>query len=174
MRNERFSKIKKVTLQKPYIYFFLFFLFLFILLNILINKVYVTREVLFDNLVYGIPFILFNIIIAGLVALNINLVIIKYREFKMLNKKGSGLTSLGIFIGFVGGACPGCFVGLFPAFVGLFGVSASLSILPFYGIELQILSAILLSISVYLLTNPVVCKVNLNPKNKGLKDKGFK
>ena len=87
--------------------------------------------------------------------------IIKFKEYKQLNKKGSGLTTLGIFAGFLGGACPGCFVGLFPAVLGLFGVSASLSVLPLYGLELQAISAVLLIISAYYLSKNPVCKTEI-------------
>ena len=60
----------------------------------------------------------------------------------------------------MGGACSACFVGLFPAVLGLFGVTASLTDLPFKGVELQIGSIILLGISIVLLSKPSVC----NPK----------
>jgi len=155
------SKIRRAILTKPYSLFFIFFFFFFIFLNLYINQVYVTKGVLFDNLRIGIPFVFFNLLVGSLIALNINLMIIKFKEYRSMNTKGSGLTILGVFGGFLGGACPGCFVGLFPAVLGLFGISASLSILPFYGLELQALSAGLLMISTYYLVRNPVCKVDL-------------
>jgi hypothetical protein len=155
----RFSKIKKVIVTKPYVYYFIFIFLLFIFLNVVINKVYLTSGVLFDNLLYGVPFVVFNLLIASLVAININLMILRFRDLKSVNGSEKGLTGFGVFMGVLGGACPGCFVGLFPAFLGLFGVSASLSILPLYGIEIQMVSALLLVGSAYLLTDDPTCKI---------------
>lgn len=159
MKNRRLEKIKKAIFVKPYIFYFLFSFFLFIGLNIFINKIYITGSILFNNLKLGIPFIALNVLVAFLIGVNISLMVMKFKELKMLKKKEGGLTFLAIFGAFLGGACPGCFVGLFPAFLGLFGISASLSILPLYGLELQMASAVILMISTYLLTNDVVCKV---------------
>ena len=153
------SKVKKAIFSKPYYIFFILFFFLFIILNVIINQVYVTKDVLFDNLYFGIPFIFFNIIVAFLIALNFNLIIIKFKEYKEINLGGNSLAGFGIFSAFLGGACPGCFVGLFPAFLGLFGVTASLAILPLYGIELQAFSVLLLAISAYYLKRNPACIV---------------
>ena len=101
---------------------------------------------------------MFTFLIALLVGLVINLVIIKFKELKHVNKV-SGLAAVGLFGGLLGGACPSCFVGLFPAFLGLFGVTASLSSLPLFGLEIQIGSILLLLISVYFLTKNSVCEV---------------
>lgn len=171
MESYRAKKIKEVILTSPYFFYFVFIFILYIFLNIIINKLYITREVLFNNLKFGIPFILLNILIAGLIATNINLIIIKSKEFKLLNNNGKNLTFLGILGGFLGGACPGCFVGLFPAFLGLFGITASLSILPLYGFEIQIVSALLLILSIYLLTKNPVCEIELNKKQSFKKRK---
>ena len=72
--------------------------------------------------------------------------------------------ALGIFAGVLGGACPGCFVGLFPAVLGLFGVTASLSVLPFYGLEIQAASIVLLIVAIFFLTKETVCKVDFTEK----------
>ena len=159
MKSYRAKKIKEAVLTSPYFFYFVFIFILYIFLNIIINKLYITIETLFNNFKFAIPFVLFNILIAGLIAVNINLIIIKSKEFKLLNNKESSLTFLGVFGGFLGGACPGCFVGLFPAFLGLFGITASLSILPLYGLEIQIASALLLILSIYLLTKNPICRI---------------
>nr|MBI4156533.1 hypothetical protein [Candidatus Woesearchaeota archaeon] len=134
-------------------------------INILINKTFITLPTLFTSyrLSFAIPFIALSLITALLVAVNVNLIIIKFKELKKMNKKVNagvgGMGALGIFGGILGGACPGCFVGLFPAFLGLFGITASLSILPLYGLEIQILSSILLTMSIFLLTRENICKI---------------
>jgi|TARA_Y100000310_G_scaffold325669_1_gene389465 hypothetical protein len=162
MVSRRLDKIKKVIVTKPYVYYFIFIFLLYIFFNVIVNKVYVTKDILIYNLSFGIPYVFFNLLIASLVAVNINLMVLKFKELKRINNGEKGLTSFGVFMGVLGGACPGCFVGLFPAFLGLFGVTASLSVLPLYGIEIQIVSALLLIGSAYLLTNDAVCKVRFD------------
>ena len=100
---------------------------------------------------------IFTLLVAFLVAVNINLVIFKFRELGSIGIKAGGIGSAGVFGGILGGACPGCFVGLFPAFLGLFGISASLSVLPLLGLEIQIVSVILLVASMILLTRDNTC-----------------
>jgi len=157
--NSRIEKIKKVIFTKPYAYSFIIIFILYLIINFLVNDLSRTVPVLFNfNLNIVIPFLVFNILIAVLVGININLIWLKFKEYRKINK-GQGLTFIGSFTGLLGGACPGCFVGLFPAFFGLFGVAASLSIFPFYGLELLIGSAIILIVSIILLTNDVVCKM---------------
>jgi len=162
----RLEKIKKAVSGR-YLIYFLVFTGLFIGLNIYFNKLDVTLPpMLSSNPKLGVPVLLFIVLVAVLVALNINLMIFKFKEVRGLSKKGSGLTTLGIFGGLLGGACPGCIVGLFPAFLGLFGISATLAMLPFYGMEIQAASAVLLTISAFYLTkgNKVcedgVCKID--------------
>ena len=110
---------------------------------------------------FVIPFIIFNFLVAFLVALNLNLVIIKFREFRIVNKTG-GVTAVGIFLGFLGGACPGCFAGILPAIVGIFGSTFVLNDLPLNGLEIQVASALILVLSTYLLTREKVCKVDFS------------
>ncbi|MBI2507623.1 hypothetical protein HYV89_01585 [Candidatus Woesearchaeota archaeon] len=160
MKN-RFDKIKQATIKKPYLYSFIIIVLVYLSLNIIVNQVYVTLPLLFTyNLKIIIPFLFLTILTALLIATNINLIYIKFKELKDVNKAGS-LSFFGIFGGLLGGACPSCFVGLFPALLGLFGVTASLSSLPFFGLEILVGSAALLLISIYLLTKDNVCKINL-------------
>ena len=119
-----------------------------------------THEVLSLNPVYGSFLILLMLLVAGFVGLNINLMIMKFKELKKINRAG-GITTLGIFLGIMGGACPGCLVGLFPAVLGLLGsVGYSLSVLPFDGLELQVGSLVLLVISARLMSKPSVCRID--------------
>jgi hypothetical protein len=101
------------------------------------------------------------ILVAGFVGLNINLLIMKFKDIKKISGKEGSITTLGIFLGIIGGACPGCIVGLFPAVLGFFGgAAAGLGILPFNGLELQAGSLILLIIGAKLLSKPNVCKID--------------
>ncbi|MAG07633.1 hypothetical protein CMI46_02355 [Candidatus Pacearchaeota archaeon] len=163
--NQRLQKIKEVTIRKPYVFYFLLVLIIYLTLNSVINQTYITNPILLSSykLSFSIPYIILSIFVALLVALNVNLIIFKLKEYRQINK-ASSLSLVGVFGGILGGACPGCFVGLFPAFIGLFGISATLGNLPFLGLEIQVASIILLVIGVILLTKENVCKVNF-PKN---------
>ncbi len=162
---QRFKKIKKVIFSRPYIFYFIFIFLAYIFINLIINKVTVPVISTY-KLKFIIPYLFLNILIAFLIAVNVNLIILKFREIKQLKTKDGGLTFMGVFGGLLGGACPGCFVGLFPAFLGLFGITASLSILPLYGIELQIGSVILLIVSLVLLTKNNICKIEIKEKKE--------
>ena|SRR3990167_11387151 len=155
----RVEKIKNATLKKPYIYSFILIFIIYLITNVIINKIYITAPLLFTyNLKIIIPYIILTLLTALLVATNVNLIYIKFKELKSVNKTSS-LGFMGIFGGLLGGACPSCFVGLFPAFLGLFGVTASLSSLPFFGLEILIGSVILLTISIIFLTKDNICKI---------------
>ncbi|MBI2498785.1 hypothetical protein HYV88_00925 [Candidatus Woesearchaeota archaeon] len=156
---ERLGRIKEVTLTRPYVYYFILIFLVYLIINIIVNKVYITAPTLLtNNLKIIIPYLIFTIFIAFLVALNINLTVKKFKDLRKV-KKESGLTFIGIFGGVLGGACPSCFVGLFPAFLGLFGITATLSSLPFFGIEILVGSVIFLVIGMVLLTRDNVCKI---------------
>jgi len=166
MENERFRKIKYAVLRKPYLFYFISIFIAYILINTLINQTYETFSIISGfSKMFIIPFLLFNFLVVPLlVALTINLSIIRFKELKSMNNAASSSTFLGVFGGVLGGACPGCFVGLFPAILGLFGISATLSVLPLYGLEIQIISSVLLITAVMFLTNEITCKISYDNK----------
>lgn len=161
--NNRLNKIKQAIFSSPYRYYFLITFIIYLGVAIWANQLYITGiKVLFDyKPSFLIPYLVFNLIILLLVPLIVNLVIIKIKDLRDISKAGGSAGFLGIFAGLLGSACPGCFAGLFPAFLGLFGVSATLGNLPFYGLEIQGLSIVLLMVSVWLLTRETVCKVEI-------------
>jgi len=161
----RKQKLKDALSKKPYIFVFISTFIIYILLNLWINQVLVTN--IFSSLAtwFLVPFFLLNfLIVPFLVGLTISLVVMKFKDASFVAKrkaKGGGTFALiGTFFGVLGGACPGCFVGLFPAVLGIFGVTATLSVLPLFGLEIQIFSSILLIVAIMLLTRETVCKVD--------------
>jgi len=169
IKERRFGRIKNAVFRKPYVFSFIFIFLAYVGLNLFVNKLYISLSIL-SSLAkwFLIPFLLFNFLITPfLVALTINLSILRFKEagsgFTVKGKEG-GATSMGVFAGVLGGACPGCFVGLFPAILGFFGVTASLSILPLYGLEIQFFSAAFLIFAIFLLTKDVVCEVPIKTK----------
>ncbi len=162
LNHRRFQRIKRGIIEKPYVFSFIGIFLIYIAVNLIVNQLYVNLNIFTSfALWFRIPFLLFNfLLIPALAALTINLSIIKFREMKLVKGKGeSKFTFAGMFGGILGGACPSCFLGLFPAFLGLFGITASLSILPFYGLEIQAASVGLLVVAVILLTRDSVCKL---------------
>lgn len=161
----RLTKIKRAV-SGPYFFSFIFIAVGYIVINGLVNKTITNNFAILKtySLPFLIPYIALNILVAILTGITINLAIMKikeWREFREVQKvhKAGGVAAVGIFTGILGGACPGCFVGLFPAVAGLFGVSASLGVLPLYGLELQIISVVLLGGAVLLLTRNPICKI---------------
>ncbi len=162
LAQRRFKRIKRGITEKPYVFYFIGIFLIYIAINLAINQIYNFLPV-FTSLAlwFRVSFLLFTfLLIPGMAALTINLSIIKFKEMRAVSSKGGGgFTFAGMFGGILGGACPGCFVGLFPAFLGLFGITASLSILPFYGLEIQAASAGFLIVAIILLTRDTVCKI---------------
>lgn len=155
-------EIIKQTIRKKSISLLIIFIS-YILLNAILNKTHITIPTLFRSFstFFSIIFILTNlIIIPSLVSLTIVLAYEKIKDLKFVSKKKGSVPLLAIFATLLGGSCPGCFVGLFPAIIGLFGTTLTLGNLPLHGIEIQIISGIILIISIKYLTNPTVCKLN--------------
>lgn len=169
MNKRRIQRIKKAIIGKPYIFSFIFIFFLYVILNVFINQLNVSLSVLTGFAAWFlILFLFFNfLLIPFLVALTLNLTFLRFKESGF--GRHTGATGLGIFSGFLGGACPGWFVGLFPAFLGIFGVTSSLSVLPLFGLEIQLLSGALLILAIFLLTKDIVCNLPIKKQTKSKK-----
>ncbi len=167
MKKSRKRRIKNAFRGRYLVLFVLWFL-AYVALNVYFNELYVSLEIWSSyNQLFLIPFVLFNfLIVPFLISLTVNLSILRFKEAGsgFGDRSASGVGGVGALIGIVAGACPGCFVGLFPAVLGIFGVSATLSALPLFGLELQVLSSALLLLAIYLLTKDIVCEVPLEMK----------
>jgi hypothetical protein len=98
---------------------------------------------------FGFSFAL-SLIIGVLVSINGVLVWERYKERRAC-REGGFLASAGIVGGLITGVCPLCVGGLFPLIFGLLGISFSLGVLPFKGIEIQVLAIVLLVVSIRML-----------------------
>ncbi|MBS3072977.1 hypothetical protein J4477_04045 [Candidatus Pacearchaeota archaeon] len=160
------EKIKQAILERPYVFYFIVTFLLYIAINVLINQAYITFNTFFSiyRPSFYIPYILLNLFVAFLVALNISLIIIKFREINSMSG-AEGFSILGVIGGLIGGACPGCIAGLLPSILGILGVAGfSLYNLPFHGLEIQILSIVLLIIGALLLSRDLTCKISKKKK----------
>jgi len=152
--------IKHVITKKPYSYYFLTIFFIYMIINIILSEFYITIQYIpyyLETIKWSLLLFsaLSSIIIGLLIAININLMILRYRDSKKLNLK---LTPIGFLLGLSTGICPACITGLFPFLFSLFGFS--LLTLPFKGLEIQVLSMVLLLISTLLLLKETKdCKI---------------
>ncbi|MFH1649336.1 MAG: hypothetical protein ABIA93_02205 [Candidatus Woesearchaeota archaeon] len=154
--SSRWNKILALTFKPPWLYSFLGIFIAFLAFNYWVNYLEYTIPSLISRGWFVPVFFFMIFVVALLVALNVNLILSKVIEFRKLHHS-SGLSFLGAFAGILGGACPGCFVGLLPSIAGIFGVTTSLSFLPFYGLEVQALSILLLVIAAIIMTRTDVC-----------------
>ncbi|MDA3836214.1 MAG: hypothetical protein PF542_01190 [Nanoarchaeota archaeon] len=155
-----YKKLGDVIAKKPFAFFAVFFGY--IALNGVLNKTYITVPTIFSAFPvwFGGMFVFVNFLFVPLlVSLTVNLSFEKVGDLKVMNRKRGLVSFIGMFVGLLGGACPGCFVGLFPAVLGLFGAAVPLSVLPLYGFEIQLLSAGILIGSLHYLTRKTVCLV---------------
>ena len=163
--NERFNRILSVLKQKKYFLIFLIGAVIYLGIYYLIINYFLTSFSLFFTTYvksYAYPAFGLNIMVALLLGVNISLLVYKLKEYAT-DKKSSMMSGMGIFSAALANGCPGCFAGLFPLVLSIFGVSATLSILPFNGLELQGLSAVLLGASIFFLAGKSknVCKVKV-------------
>jgi len=162
--NERFKTIKLVLKQKKYFWIFLITaLVYFTVYYLIINYFLESFSLFFTTYVKSYAYTAFglNILVGLLLGVNVSLMIYKLKEFAT-DKKSSTMSGVGIFAAALANGCPGCFAGLFPLVLSFFGISATLSILPFNGLELQALSAGLLGASIFFLSGNTnnTCKIN--------------
>lgn len=155
-------KIKEALFTSPYRYYALISGISFLFLNFALNEVYVIGFHIFSYVWYiSIPYTLFTVVNTILIALNVNLMIMRFKEMNGFNKKGGVFSAIGTTFALLTGACPGCIAGIFPAVAGILGSTFTLNQLPLYGMEIQILSTVLLLIGTYQLSKPMTCKIKI-------------
>lgn len=165
---DRLLRVKAANFKRPYSYFLIIFSLLYLFVNSVLNGFFVIFPTLFDsNLLIIVPFLVLNLIVALLFGVVLNLMVYRFREAERFRKK-AGLAPVGIFAGLLGGMCPGCFAGLFPSVLALFGISVTLGSLPLFGAEFLIVAIVLMLLSVYFLAETQV-SCEIKPKKKTFK-----
>ena len=145
----------KRIFRKPYSYWVLGIFIVYLLLLILISGFYNTIPLI---IVYAETLNWFklslsiglSLLIAFLVSITGVLSYIKYRERKQC-KEGATLAGVGTAGGLIAGVCPLCVTGILPVIFGFFGASFTFASLPFQGVEIQVIAAIILLISLWIL-----------------------
>ena len=160
---ERINVIKSILKQRKYFLIFLVTAIIYFGAYYLIITYFLDSFSLFFTTYvksYAYPAFGLNIIVALLMGINLSLLVYRLKEYAA-DKKSSMMSGVGIFAAALANGCPGCFAGLFPVILSIFGISATLSILPFNGLELQGLSAVLLGASIFFLAGKTqnVCEI---------------
>jgi len=100
------------------------------------------------------------ILIAILLGILFSLITYKTIMLKSISKKTGALTTTGIFLGILAPGCAACGIGL----LSIFGLSAAtITFLPFEGLELSLLAIFILGFSIFKITKSIhegiICKI---------------
>ncbi len=154
----RWDFVRGIFASRSYALLFFALLAAYLGINFWLNRFYETLpNFLSFRLSVTAPYLAITFFISLLVALSLTVIIYKIRQVATVGKE-LGVASVGLFGGFLGGACPGCFVGVFPALAGVFGVTATLSSLPFLGFEILIPAMLVSLVALYFVAKPLVCQ----------------
>lgn len=160
MFRSQFAQFLSAIIRPGYRWLFPLWAAIFLLLNIYINQLHVIGFAVFGyNPVIIVPYLIFTLLNTILTGISINLIIMRFRALGFRSTGGGGLSALGTMGALITGACPGCIAGFLPVFIGIFGINVPVTDLPLFGIGLQAVSFLLLLLGIYLLTRPIVCKV---------------
>ena len=156
----RINKIKFLIQQKTYFKIFLITFILYLILSILIiNYFFLGFKLFFQKTSYAYFNLLFTLILAFLFGINLSLTIYRFKEIKKYNNEsGTGIfTSI---LSLFSAGCPVCSFTIISLIIPGLTTSFSLAILPFKGLEIQVLGILLILLSIYFLTKDNVCKIN--------------
>ncbi|MDD2871084.1 MAG: hypothetical protein PHS49_03765 [Candidatus Gracilibacteria bacterium] len=150
------GNLKKVFLNKiSFLASVLSFLAMIYLFNY-----FASRELVIGNLGYNfyLTELSFDILIAILFGLFVGSTVYKMNYFSKTDKKNTILGGIGGFFGVLITGCPACSITL----ASYLGLASIISVFPFYGMELKVLSLALLLYVVYdTLKSLEVCKVKI-------------
>lgn len=139
--------------HRPYLFWTITIFFLYLLLATLISGFYDTIRLIaiyastINWFKLSVSLVL-SVITGALVAINAVYLYILHKSRQQCHSAKT-LTGVGTATGLLAGVCPLCVTGLIPLLLGWFGVSFTLGSLPFQGVEVQITTVVLLSLSLY-------------------------
>jgi len=167
----RWDVIRTVLSSKAYLLLFVALIIGYFALNLWINQFYeILPFFLSYRLSFIIPYFLLTLLIGIGIAMNLTVIFYKLRQV-MSVQKDLGMTAFGAIGGMMGGACPGCFVGLLPTVAGVFGVTVTLSSLPFLGFEIQIPTLLVVGGTLYVVAKPLTCKTEIKIDTSNMRAK---
>lgn len=148
--------------QKPYRYWIApAMLIYFALMLAVYSYIYNGNVLAFFNgfpLWYTLGYTVMILVTSILLGVLLVLFVAKIREVRA---KSLGLGVTGLVFGSLAAGCPGCIFGLFPILLGMFGIGGTLAILPFNGLEFQMLTVAFLLAALYFIAREtdVSCEV---------------
>lgn len=105
-----------------------------------------------------------TLVISAMVGINIALLVYHTKRTFALQKE-IGTSALGMAAGFFGVGCASCGSAFLASFIGLSAATGFVGILPFKGLEFNLLSIIIISISIYVVARniqrPPACRVKV-------------
>lgn len=153
------QKIKK-SFSSPYIYLFILWFFIFFFINFYFNEIYVIWFSVFHYWIkIYLPYVFFTLFNTFLIALSINLIILKVKEVRSISSKWWFFWTVWTFFALLTWACPWCVAWIFPAFMWMFGSHYTMMELPLMWLELQIISFVFLLFWIYFLSKDMSCKL---------------
>lgn len=158
----RLQKIKSLLKQKSYFKIFLItFIFYLLLSTYLIYYFFNGFYSFFNYQIRYYPYlnILFTLILALLFGINLALIMFRFKEIKKYNNE-SGTGIFASILSLFSAGCPVCSFTILSFLIPGLSVTFSLAILPFKGLEIQLLGIIVLLISIFVLTKENICKIN--------------
>lgn len=158
--------IKLVFKNRRYLVFSFFFasISFSFLYYFLVAKV-ADKSIWISVMMSGEGFVTFSIVSSLLISILsgilFSMILFKFNNFRSFEGKGF-FGFIGSGIGAFGIGCPTCGAFLF----GLIGMPLALTYLPFRGLELQVLSVLILLVSVYFTGKSIngVCKIKIDKK----------
>ena len=147
--NEIIETVKYVLRQRKYRDKFIMSFFLAVLLSSFLMTFISLPGLLYGEIIFA-PEVtprnaLFLASFSLLAALAVTLNLYRYDETKKMKIGKESVGFFGLFFGLFTSACSICY----PLILSILGIPAALALLPFGGIELQILSIALLAISIF-------------------------
>ena len=139
--------------------YFLSFIILTFVFSFLYYELTIYGIKTLDNFIYfnGVAYVIFYVIlsflISSLLGLWLTLMFYKFQCLKKIDLNHSTTGFLGLILGIFGAGCAGCSFTLFSYFLSFFGLALGLAKLPLQGLELKILSVILLLVSNFFVLN---------------------
>lgn len=158
---QRIQHIKSVLQDPKYLLLAVLLVLAYIGINMLVVS-YVHGSIVYFYTgmvaIYTVPFTILTIVVSMLLGVNAALLAAKIRE---LHFKTAGLGLSGVLFGGLAIGCPGCFFGLFPVVLSFFGITGTLAILPFSGLEFQVFAIGLLCLNSWMLTKDteIACEI---------------
>lgn len=160
--SDKINKIKVIIKQRKYLIITVSIAILYVLFSLyLLNYFFIGLINFFkyDQLWYVISNLILTFIVAFLLGINIAVNIHRFAELKQFSRS-STVGIFGSFFSFLGIGCPSCSLSIATSLVPSLGTVFVLGILPLKGLEIQIVSILVLLLSLYFLTKDNTCKIS--------------